>query len=62
MLTDEQIAVLCDIGQFIALTTRSGGKIDQLVIEGYVMKDGDIYQLTSKGEKVLVDRGAGLNE
>ena len=27
-----------------------------------VAKDGDLYELTPKAEKVLSDRGAGLNE
>jgi hypothetical protein len=32
------------------------------VKEGYVAKDGDLYELTPKAEKILSDRGAGLNE
>ena len=36
--------------------------LDGLIREGYVAKDGDIYELTAKGQKVLTDRGAGLNE
>ena len=30
-------------------------------LEGYVEKDGDLYRLTAKGEKHLLDRGVGLN-
>ena len=37
-------------------------ELDQLVQEGYVAKDGDLYELTPKAEKILSDRGAGLNE
>jgi hypothetical protein len=62
MLSDEQVAVLCDIGQSIAFDDSKQGAVDQLVIEGYVAKHGDLYELTPKGEKVIVDRGAGLNE
>jgi hypothetical protein len=32
------------------------------MIEGYVAKHGDLYEPTPKGEKVIVNRGAGLNE
>jgi hypothetical protein len=62
MLSDEQIAVLCDIGQSIAFADDRRGEVEKLIIEGYVSKDGDIFELTPKGEKVLADRGAGLNE
>ena len=61
MLKDEQVAVLCDIGRSVAFDDSKQGEVDQLVIEGYVLKDGDLYELTPKGEKVLIDRGAGLN-
>jgi len=40
------------------------GKPNKLVIEGYVQKDGDLYQLTAIGEKALLDDRArvdGLN-
>jgi len=62
MLTDEQVAVLCDIGQSIAFADDLHGQVEKLIVEGYVLKDGDLYELTPKGEKVLADRGAGLND
>jgi hypothetical protein len=62
MLRDEQIAILCDIGQSIAFADNKQGEIDELIREGYVVKDGDLYELTPKAEKILLDRGAGLNE
>src|SRR3569833_512392 len=62
MLRDDQIAMLCDIGQSIAFADDSQGEIDTLIREGYVAKDGDLYELPPKAEKVLLDRGAGLNE
>jgi hypothetical protein len=62
MLRDEQVAVLCDIGQSMAFNGDLTGDLEMLVVEGYVAKDGDLYQLTPKGEKIIEDRGAGLNE
>jgi hypothetical protein len=62
MLTDEQVAVLYDIGQSVAFADDLYGEVDKLIVDGYVLKDGDLYVLTPKGEKVLADRGAGLNE
>lgn len=62
MLTDAQVAVLCDIAQSVALAGNRQGEVDRLVEEGYVVKDGDLYELTPKAEKALSDRGAGLNE
>jgi hypothetical protein len=56
MLTEEQLAVLRDIDNSVAFDDAA--KADQLVLEGYAEKDGDIYQLTSKGEKSLLDNGA----
>lgn len=62
MLRDEQVAILCDIGQLIAFDDSKRGEVDKLVFDGYAVKNGDLYELTAKGEKVLADRGAGLNE
>ena len=62
MLSDEQVAVLYDIGQSIAFADDRRGEVEKLIIEGYVSKDGDLFELTPKGEKILADRGAGLNE
>jgi hypothetical protein len=62
MLSDEQLAVLCDIGQSIAFADDRRGEVEKLIVEGYVSKDGDIFALTPKGEKIIADRGAGLNE
>ena len=63
MLSDAEIALLCDIGQSIGFAgDDKQHEIDRLIKEGYVAKDGDLYALTPKAEKVLTDRGAGLNE
>jgi hypothetical protein len=62
MLTDTQVAVLCDIARSVALAGNRQGEVDRLMKEGYLAKDGDLYELTPKAEKALSDRGAGLNE
>jgi hypothetical protein len=62
MLTDAQIAVLCDIGQASSFDEEKKGEVLSLVVRGYVERDGDLFKVTPRGEKVLTDRGAGLNE
>jgi hypothetical protein len=62
MLTDEQIAVLCDIGQASTFDARKKADVLTLIVRGYAEKDGDLFRITPRGEKVLSDRGAGLNE
>ena len=62
MLTDQQLAILKEIDNPVAFDGDAGNEVDQLVIEGYVEKDGDLYQLTPKGEKALLDNGARINE
>jgi predicted transcriptional regulator len=49
MLKEEQIALLKDISASIAFDDRQAA-VDQLVMEGYLVKDGDLYELTAKGE------------
>lgn len=49
MLKDEQIALLKDVSASIAFDERKAA-VDELVIEGYLVKDGDLYELTAKGE------------
>jgi hypothetical protein len=68
-ITDQQISVLVDVAQSPE-TQFSGDKkrdIDTLVNEGYVEADNDPshitkYRLTSKAERLLTSRAAGLNE
>ena len=62
VLTDEQIAVLCDLGQASSFDAEKKAEVLHLVVRGYVEKDGDLFMITPRGEKVLADRGAGLNE
>ena len=62
MPTDAQVAILCDIAQSVVFADDRQGEIDRLIRDGYVVKEGDCYELTPKAEKLLSDRGAGLNE
>jgi hypothetical protein len=62
MLTDAQIAILCDIGQASSFDEEKKGEVLSLVVRGFVERDGDLFKVTPRGEKVLSDRGAGLNE
>jgi hypothetical protein len=55
MLTDQQLAVLRDIDNAVAFDDDSS--VVDLVLEGYVKKDGDLYELTPKGEKAVLDNG-----
>jgi hypothetical protein len=65
-LTDQEIAILCDVG--------GGGKVSDahkhlfagLIANGFVEVAGDEtsakYKLTAKSLQILSERGAGLNE
>jgi hypothetical protein len=62
MLTDAQIAILCDIGQASSFNEEKQGQVMMMMARGYIERDGDLFKITPLGEKVLTDRGAGLNE
>ena len=62
MLTDAQISILCDIGQASSFDEEKKGEVLRLVVRGYVERDGDLFKITPKGQKILADRGAGLNK
>lgn len=57
MLDEEQVALLRAIGSSITFDDDEKGKVTYLVVEGYVLKDGDLYELTPKGMKILEERG-----
>jgi predicted transcriptional regulator len=70
-LTNTQIALLCDIGEFNLpkqLTSDRKRDLEQLVSGGYVEstennpKSKSTFMLTPKGLDFLGKRGAGLNE
>ncbi|SEM30656.1 hypothetical protein [Bradyrhizobium sp. OK095] len=44
MLTDAQVAVLCDIGQSMAFSDDEHEELVRLITDGYVDKDGDTFQ------------------
>ena len=60
MLRDDQVALLRDIAQSVAFADDRHGEVEKLVIEGYVLKDGDLYDLTPKGLMVLEEWGASI--
>ncbi len=67
-LTNDQIALLCDVGQhgLSKLTSDRRRDFEWLLSEGYVepAKDHPVsaFELTAKGMALLGERGAGLNE
>jgi hypothetical protein len=67
-LTNSQIALLCDIGEFHLpkLTSDQKRDLEQLISRGYVGPtedhDRSVFMLTAKGIEFLGKRGAGLNE
>jgi hypothetical protein len=65
-LRDEQIALLCDIGEYDPSkhAEDKGRDLERLIAGGYVERAGSrqAYKLTAKGNKLLGERGAGLNE
>jgi hypothetical protein len=60
MLRDEQVALLRDIAQSVAFADDRHGEVEKLIVEGYVLKDGDLYELTPKGLMVLEEWGASI--
>jgi hypothetical protein len=70
-LTNSQIALLCDIGEFNLpkLTSDWSRDLERLISSGYVRPTEptenhprSAFMLTAKGSEFLGKRGAGLNE
>ena len=67
-LTNSQIALLCDIGEFdlSKLTDDQKRDLNRLISGDYVQatesRSGSALTLTTKGLDFLSKRGAGLNE
>ena len=59
-LRNEQLAILRDISQSIAFADDKHGAVEALIIEGYVMKDGDIFELTPKGVTAIEEHASSL--
>lgn len=62
MLRDEQLTILRDISQSVAFADDRHGKIGELITDGYVMKDGDLFELTAKGVTAIEEHAAALSE
>jgi hypothetical protein len=43
------------MSQSIAFADDRHGEVEQPIVAGYVMKDGDLYELTAKGLKAVED-------
>jgi hypothetical protein len=68
-LSNDDIALLCDIATFDpgAANADKQARLQSLIAEGFVEPvSGDRtparYQLTARAQRVLEQRGAGLNE
>ncbi|OPY95056.1 hypothetical protein A5906_10365 [Bradyrhizobium sacchari] len=62
MLRDEQLSILRDISQSVAFADDRHGKIGELIADGYVMKDGDLFELTAKGVSAVEEHAACLGD
>lgn len=62
MLHDEELSILRDISQSVAFADDCQGKMGQLIADGYVMKDGDLFELTPKGIAAVEEHSAALGE
>jgi hypothetical protein len=62
MPTDQQIAVLCDLGQAAQFEPDKLKIVDELIAQGFAERHGQLFKLTKRGEKLLTERGVGINE
>ncbi len=62
MLRDDQLSILRDISQSVAFSDDLHGKIGELIADGYVMKDGDLFELTAKGVTAVEEHAAALGD
>jgi hypothetical protein len=62
MLHDEELSILRDISQSVAFADDRQGKMGQLIADGYVMKDGDLFELTAKGIAAVEEHSAAFGE
>jgi hypothetical protein len=66
-LSSDDIAFLCDIGAFELTEGRHPAQLQRLIAAGYVEPANAAqapakFQLTAKAERLLSERGVGLNE
>lgn len=62
MLRDEHLTILRDISQSVAFADDRHGKIGELIAGGYVVKDGDLFELTAKGVTAVEEHAAALGD
>jgi hypothetical protein len=68
-LNDDEISLLCDVGDTFpaTLTAAKQARLESLIARGFIEtapadKAPSKYQLTAKANKILTARGVGLNE
>ena len=66
-LSNEEISILCDIGELKTLDNTPEPAVEKLKALGYIEPPsnpgrGVTFQLTQKARQFLLERGAGLNE
>ena len=66
-LSNEEISILCDIGELKTPDGAPEAAIDRLKAKGYIEPvshrgRGITFQLTHKAQQFFLERGAGLNE
>jgi hypothetical protein len=68
-ISDAGIAVMCDIARLAGadIAPDQRAELDRLVADGFVEPKPDspdraAYAITPKGQRVLDDRGVGVNE
>jgi hypothetical protein len=62
MLNEEQITVLCEISQSVAFSDERQGLVQQLVIDSYVIKNGDLYELSPQRQAAVEDHPGQAQE
>ena len=68
LLTEDDVAFLCDIGAFeLPESSKHTEQLRRLIAAGFIEPASAAqapakFQLTAKAEQVLCERGVGLNE
>lgn len=68
LITNEEIAILCDVAEGRGANFNANKRkiLDQLIVKGFVERpDQELpakFELTSKAERLLAERGVGLSE
>jgi hypothetical protein len=64
-LTDQQVAILCDVGDGRKTKPRHRNLLTGLIQGGFVEIHSESvskYKLSAKAQQILAERGVGLNE